>query len=492
MIHTFFFQLLGYMCMTTVSCPKKSQLEYKPRRPEKTALFQVIKKHFVTWCKQSENPIPKYVSKEFNNFLGCGILAKGFACARCVGCNQDFLIAFSCKGRGICPSCNTKVMVETAAHLVDNIIPRVPIRQFVISFPLRIRHYLQTDAILGQVLQIVVDEIRKKLIALRSDIAEATIGAVSFIQYFGNSLNFHPHFHLLFADGVFTTAEQELLFFEVAITQDDVADIQDAIQMRALKLFCKRGWFDKETIEKMLHYENSGFSLDAKVKIEAWDRDGLERLIRYCARPAFASENLRLHGRMLIYRFPKPSRTGQTYIQLEPLEFLTRIAAFIPHPRKHRRHYHGAFAPNSPLRKKVAANAQKFVSQTITDMKDAAEKVEKISSNWAKLILRIYEVNPLTCTGCGKDIRIISFVTHREAIWRILRGIGLTAVVPEFDPAYEITDRDVCQLISGTKDGFPEMDVSLNSAVGPDPPCFENYYDSPHFEDYFDPPHWAD
>jgi hypothetical protein len=121
--------------MTTVSCPKKSQFEYKPRRPEKTALFQVIKKHFNTWCRQSENPLPGYISKEFNSFLGCGILAKGFACAHCDDCNKDFLIAFSCKGRGLCPSCNTRAMVETATHLVENVIPRVPVRQFVISFP---------------------------------------------------------------------------------------------------------------------------------------------------------------------------------------------------------------------------------------------------------------------------------------------------------------------------------------------------------------------
>jgi hypothetical protein len=468
--------------MTTVSCPKKSQFEYKPRRPEKTALFQVIKKHFNTWCRRSENPIPGYISKEFNNFLGCGILAKGFACAHCEGCNKDFLIAFSCKGRGICPSCNTRAMVETGAHLVESVIPQVPVRQFVISFPMKIRYYLQTHAILQQVLEIVVDEIRKKLIALCPDVSNAKIGAISFIQYFGNSLNVHPHFHLLFADGVFTSDGEKCQFFEANISQDDVADIQDEIQMRVLKFFVRRGWFDKETKEKMLQYENSGFSLDAKVKIEAWDRDGLERLIRYCARPSFASENLRLHGSSIIYRFPKPSRTGQTFIQLQPLEFLTRIAAFIPYPRRHRRHYHGVFAPNSPLRKKVTLNAKKQAFQTLSDMQDAAEKIEKVSSNWAKLIARIYEVNPLTCTGCGKSIRIISFVTHREAIWRILRGMGLPAEVPEFDPAYDITDRDICQLIPGTKDGFWE-DVHVQYDVGPDPP---------HWKDDRDPPHWED
>ena len=35
-----------------------------------------------------------------------------------------------------------------------------------------------------------------------------------------------------------------------------------------------------------------GFSLDAKVRIETRDRKGLEQLLRYCARPIFASERL--------------------------------------------------------------------------------------------------------------------------------------------------------------------------------------------------------
>ena len=80
--------------MSTVSCHKKSQREYKPRRPERTPLFQVIKKHFNTWFNNSKNPVPGYVSKEFKSYLGCGILAKGFACAHCDSCQKDFLIVF--------------------------------------------------------------------------------------------------------------------------------------------------------------------------------------------------------------------------------------------------------------------------------------------------------------------------------------------------------------------------------------------------------------
>ena len=128
--------------MSSLYCPKKSQVVYRQRRPEKTVLFEVIKKYYKTWYKHSKEPILKYVDKEFNNYLGCGILAKGFACAHCDSCNKDFFIAFSCKGRGICPSCNTRAMVETAANLVENVVPCVPVRQFVISFSMRIRHYL--------------------------------------------------------------------------------------------------------------------------------------------------------------------------------------------------------------------------------------------------------------------------------------------------------------------------------------------------------------
>jgi len=153
--------------MATLSCPKKIQV-YRPRRPEKTVLFQVVKKHYTTMRKRASTPIPAHADRIFQKYLGCGILAKGFACAHCEGCKKDFLIAFSCKGRGICPSCNTRSMVETAAHLVDNIIPLVPCRQFVISFPFKVRHYLQTPNILQAVLRIVVDEIRKKLDCVQS------------------------------------------------------------------------------------------------------------------------------------------------------------------------------------------------------------------------------------------------------------------------------------------------------------------------------------
>lgn len=131
-----------------------------------------------------------------------------------------------------------------------------------------------------------------------------------------------------------------------------------------MKYFCKRGFFDKDEMEKMLSNENSGFSLNAKVKIESWDKDELERLIRYYARPPFKNENIRIHNSLINYRLPKPSHDGRLFMTLDSLDFLERISHFIPYPRRHRRHYHSVLAPSSPLRKHLTAIMHKKGSRT--------------------------------------------------------------------------------------------------------------------------------
>ncbi len=225
-------------------------------------------------------------------------------------------------------------------------------------------------------------------------------------------------------------------------------------------------------MNKMLSYENSGFSLDAKVKIEAWDKDGLEKLIRYCARPPFKSENIRINGPWINYRLPKPSHDGRLFITLDPFDFLERISNFIPYPRRHRRHFYGIFAPNFPLRKQVAANSQKRIENKTKAMQEETEKTKKVSQNWAKLIAKIYEVDPLICSSCGNKIKIIAFVTHAAQIRLILCGIGWPTDIPEFDPVFEsdLNSYDICQLVFGTKDGFPEIEEQLHDDSGPDPP----------------------
>jgi len=221
----------------------------------------------------------------------------------------------------------------------------------------------------------------------------------------------------------------------------------------------------------MLCYKHSGFSVDTSVCIAAQDRAGLERLLRYCARPPFASERLRKAGSALIYRCAKQhSEPGSKpdnkrgakvdEITLTPLELIDRIAALVPPPRTHRHRYFGVLAPNSPLRPAVTALAQyaevqpahvqaepvstaagegaRGAGNSLPTQPEPAQPVKpKRPAHylWAVLIARIYEVFPLLCPICGGQMRIIAFITHSADIRHILEHIGAETEPPRITPA---------------------------------------------------------
>ena len=171
---------------------------YCRRHPEQTVLYQVVQQHLETYLALAGEDdwegqrVPAYVEREFRHYLECGILAYGFAWARCPDCGHDFLVAFSCKGRGLCPSCNARRMAETAAHLVDHVFPPLPVRQWVLSVPKRLRWYLEREpraisAVLHSLLRVIEAHLRRSSDAS----SETRFGAASFIHGFGASLNRH-------------------------------------------------------------------------------------------------------------------------------------------------------------------------------------------------------------------------------------------------------------------------------------------------------------
>ena len=75
-------------------------------------------------------PLPRFVVREPWAYLSCGVLARGFSRWRCPACGKCLLVAFSCGGRPVCPSCSGRRMAQTAANLVDHVLPHgAPYRQ---------------------------------------------------------------------------------------------------------------------------------------------------------------------------------------------------------------------------------------------------------------------------------------------------------------------------------------------------------------------------
>jgi len=173
------------------------------------------------------------------------------------------------------------------------------------------------------------------------------------------------------------------------------------------------------------------------VRIEGHNRAGLERLLRYCARPPFALERIeRIDEEQIVYHLPKPTPDGQTRLTLTPLEFISRLAALIPAPRLHRHRYYGVLAPNARLRPAVTAMACEARATGEAGAPANAEDDNETASRsparylWAMLLARLYEVFPLLCPSCGAPMRIIAFITDTPAICQILEHIGEPSTPP--------------------------------------------------------------
>ena len=133
-------------------------------------LYEVVRDHFEAFRAQASGlrdgeGLPAFVEQEFRGFLTCGWPAAGFARFRCTECRFDRLVAFSCHGRAFCPSCGGRRMAERAAHLVGQVLPSVPIRQWVLSLPHHLRYRLAWDhalcrAVVGRLMRAILGFLR--------------------------------------------------------------------------------------------------------------------------------------------------------------------------------------------------------------------------------------------------------------------------------------------------------------------------------------------
>ena len=113
------------------------------------------------------------------------------------------------------------------------------------------------------------------------------------IDRFGALLNPHAHFRCLVIEGVFEedASGAATLHASRAAEQKWLDQVQAKVRRHLLRALTRRGVLEPEDAEAMANWAHGGgFSLDASVRIEGTDRPGLERLLRYCARPAFALE----------------------------------------------------------------------------------------------------------------------------------------------------------------------------------------------------------
>jgi ribosomal protein S27E len=482
---------------------------YRRRDPRESVLRRVVRTSFETfaaqWRERSETGrgLPKYVENEFRTFVGCGDLARGFLRAHCGACGHSTLVAFSCGGRVVCASCATRRMESLTAHLVEDVLPEVSVRQWTLSLPFDLRRLLACrPELLSAVHTIFIETVFGWLrgSANVQGVADGRCGAVSFIQRFNQSLGADVHFHLVALDGVYSAPadEERPTFHEVAEPRaQEVHALAGEVAARTRRLLHRRGllnddgepaapasqepteleelfaaaaqdrvpegrldtWPERQAPPRAPGWgslrlaEVEGFHLHADVRVEAADRKGRERLCRYGARPAFAEAQFsEARDGRIAFELRKPRR-GQTHLFFTHEQLLRRLAWLIPPPRQNLLRYEGVLAPASKLRARIVpdrrpgdATALAGPPEPLAGKPGAPVAPLGVRRYWAELIKRVHGADALECPRCQGRMRIIAAVQSPSSVRRILEHLGLPTEPQELSPAREAPYEDLLDL----------------------------------------------
>ena len=490
-------------------------VDYTPRDPAADVLHRVVRDHLQTFLAEAAHlrageGVPRFVEDEFQTFLTCGWLAGGFARFQCGACKAERLVAFSCKGRGFCPSrgprrtdcvrwggsCGGRRMTERAAHLVDHVLPDVPVRQWVLTVPHRIRYLLAwRHDLCKAVVRVLLREVHRHLRtrARASGLGDVRGGAVAVVQRFGGALNLNVHIHALVLDGVFARDDDGGLRFHAAPDLDsaDVADVLAAIAPGVHRLLRRHGADPNDdgasdafaesspllaglaaasvqgrvalsgtpgarprrvgqtSVERGVpepgtcHARWEGFDLHAAVRVPAGQRDRLERVCRYALRPPVAGARLHLgaDGQVML-QLRHPWADGTTHVAFTPTAFLERLAVLVPRPHVNLLLYHGVLAPRAPWRAEVVPHVSAHRAPGVTADAPVADPAAGTTrrrsgrgASWAQLMRRAFAIDVLACPRCGGRLRLIALIEASAVARRILTHLAVPVDVPRPAPA---------------------------------------------------------
>jgi len=382
---------------------------YVPRQPQQTLLHQTLSAHWPAFKRRADahGGFPDFVVGEVEDYLQCGLYEHGCVVARCGGCGHEQVVGLSCKRRGFCPSCCGRRMADTAAHLVDAVLPRVPIRQWVCSFPWQLRYAMGYDrSLCADLMGAFASELsrsyrrRAKRALGLSSVSDALTGAVTFVQRFDSALRLGPHAHTLVPDGVYVRAPDGSLEFH-ALPEPTVAEVTSVAAATAARIervlqahgrdfdersdsgddqlsldypalaSCYRAATAGQQLlgehpgqpalrlvgqprqrktrqEATLVAEVRGVNVHAQRVVDGRDRRQLERLCRYLARPPLSHDRLaQLPDGRLSLSLKTPWSDGTEAIVLSPMDLIARLVALVPLRRMHMTRLFGVLASAS-------------------------------------------------------------------------------------------------------------------------------------------------
>jgi len=246
----------------------------------------------------------------------------------------------------------------------------------------------------------------------------------------GDMGNFHPHVHALVSRGGWTRDGE---WMPVPYVDEHSAEL--LFRHKVMRLLQDEGLLSEERTELLLSWRHTGFSVHNRVYVEPEDQAAVERLARYIMRPPISLERMAWDGEGEV-RYRRKGGHEDLASRLDPVEtfdpseFLARVIMHIPEPRRHMVRYYGAYSNVSRgkrrLREEAAGSACPSgdgQAPSVRAKKDQGPDARALRRSWAKLIKRIYEVDPLVCPSCGSEMKVIAFIIDHAVVDKILRHL---------------------------------------------------------------------
>ena len=391
---------------------KQKLQHYKRRQPETSALYQIVYHSRddleYQWESRFQHEYGVFrdeVTKTLDEYLNCGILAHGAARVYCDGCKYSLLIAFSCKRRGVCPSCGAKRAVKFSEHIYNEVIEDVPHRHTVFTIPKRLRVFFKYDRAL---LSILFKAAWGALCQILG-IDEQELAAIFTVQTAGESLNFHPHLHGLLADGywennVFTRCPEI-----------DLAALTQAFTERVLAQLHTRELITDEHVAQILSQQHTGFSVWLGEAFH--DKESEQFVARYIERGPLALDKLSIQDDIITY-----TTKDDAAHEFDALEFLATLSCHIPKPYESITRYYGRYS----CRRR--GERAKLAPDNEAEITESDYRRDFRASSWAACVKRIYEIDPLECPKCKAQMKIIAFIQDEHSIKDIMKAQG----IPDF------------------------------------------------------------
>ncbi len=383
-------------------------------------------------------PLHPRVRDLMEAYVRCGDPHFGFLRLRC--CNpeceakHELILPFSCKGRGLCPSCGQKRALLWAERMVEEVLPHVPYAGVVFTIPKMLRgHFLWERKLYGDLSRAAYEATRKFFAAQFPTLIDAVPAMVVSPHSWGNLLHHHPHAHGLTSLGVFTRDG----VFHAAPEDLDFAPLEEIFREEVFSFMRKREKITEERERLLRSWRNSGFQVSAARRFRTEDREGLESLLQYMERAPVSLERLeyREDGKAL-YRGRFNPSLGVDHRLTSGPEFLAMLVPHIALRYECRIRCYGAISTTSRQQLgwiKMDENSEAPEDVVVAE-EDESGFVKLRKRNWARLIAKVYLEDPEVCPSCGKKMKVLAAMTspHQDAvIERILRARG------QWDPPWK-------------------------------------------------------